>query len=92
MAKKKVEIEIEYPDCIVCGEGVFDGEEYYELVIWLEKFRYNKNLKYLPDHLVIKEDKLTEMCRVRYHKKCDNNSVEKIIELLKGTTEKDPIK
>lgn len=37
MVKKTVEMEVEYPDCASCGEGIFDGEEFYEVNINLSR-------------------------------------------------------
>lgn len=33
--KKTVEMEVEYPDCAVCGKGIFDREKFYEIHISL---------------------------------------------------------
>jgi hypothetical protein len=31
MTKIKKEVEIEYPDCLICGDGILDGKEFFEL-------------------------------------------------------------
>jgi len=33
MVKKTVEIEVEYPDCVVCGKGIFGEEKFYKIYI-----------------------------------------------------------
>lgn len=35
MAKKKVEMEIEYPDCTICGNEISVGDKYFDLSIGL---------------------------------------------------------
>lgn len=37
MVKKKVEMEIEYPECTSCHNGIFDGEKYFEIGVSLSK-------------------------------------------------------
>lgn len=32
MTKKKIEIEVEYPDCGLCGRGIEENEEYLGMV------------------------------------------------------------
>ena len=38
MTKKKIEIEVEYPDCEICGKCIEENEEYIELNIAGTKF------------------------------------------------------
>ena len=42
MVKKKIEVEVEYPECESCGEGIFDGEEYHEIKIELLKLECHR--------------------------------------------------
>lgn len=42
MVKKTVEMEVEYPDCALCGEGIFDGEKFYEVHISLSLMTCHK--------------------------------------------------
>jgi len=37
MAKKIREIEVEYPDCTICGNEISGGEEYFDININLGK-------------------------------------------------------
>jgi len=41
MVKKTVEIDVDFPECTVCGHGIFDGEKYFNISIMLSKMTVN---------------------------------------------------
>ena len=42
MAKKIVEIEVEYPDCTICGTEISGGGVYFDLRINLSRMKVNE--------------------------------------------------
>lgn len=42
MAKKTIEIEVNYPDCTICGNEISGGEKYFSLGINLVKHTLDK--------------------------------------------------
>jgi len=37
MVKKTVEMEVDFPECAVCGKGIFEGDDYFNIEIGLSK-------------------------------------------------------
>jgi len=37
MVKKIVETEVDFPECTVCGKGIFEGEKFFDISIRLSK-------------------------------------------------------
>lgn len=81
MVKKKVEMEVEYPDCIVCGEGIFDGEEYYDLSVNIARFTCHRGDSYVTAGIS------TGQKQVTYHEKCAGKASEPILRRIREITE-----
>lgn len=73
MAKKKVEMVVEYPDCIVCGEGIFDGEEYYDLSVNIAKYTCHRGDSYVTSGTS------TGQKQIMFHEKCNGKAGQHIL-------------
>lgn len=80
MVKKKVEMEVEYPDCIVCGEGIFDGEEYNDLSVSIARYTCHRGDGYVTSGIGTGRNQIT------YHEKCAGKVGEHILRRIREMT------